>query len=203
MKIVFDLDGTLICSKKRLHELFCDLVGNRELDFKSYWDFKFKGNSNQDILKIQFNYSNEKINTFVNCWMRKIESDYYLNMDSPIEGLQNFLQEVGKDNQLYVCTARQSVSQVTKQLKEFSVLDLFHDIFVTEQKYTKMQLLIKSGMTFNLEDWFVGDTGHDIDTGKKLGIQTCAVLSGFMSETALKAYSPDLIVADVTNFIHA
>jgi phosphoglycolate phosphatase len=198
MKLIFDLDGTLICSKKRLHELFCDLVGNRELSFNTYWELKFDRNSNQDILRNRFDYSDEKVDVFVADWMSKIESDYYLNMDSPIEGLQNFLQEVGKNNQLYVCTARQSVSQVTKQLKEFSVLDLFHDIFVTEQKYSKIELLINSGIVFSSDDWFIGDTGHDINTGKQLGVQTCAVLSGFMSEEVLKTYLPDTIIANTT-----
>ena len=202
MKIVFDLDGTLICSKKRLHELFCDLVGSRELSFKSYWDLKFSGNSNQNILKNQFNYSGEEIDIFTKKWMSKIEDDYYLEMDRPIEGLQGFLQEASKKNQLYVCTARQSTSQAIKQLKELLVLDLFQDIFVTEQKYTKLELLLNSGIIFSKKDWSIGDTGHDIGTGKKLGIQTCAVLSGFMSETALKAYSPDLIVNNITSFIH-
>ena len=43
MKIIFDLDGTLICSKKRLHRLFLDLAGVTNLKFKSYWDLKHQG----------------------------------------------------------------------------------------------------------------------------------------------------------------
>jgi phosphoglycolate phosphatase len=201
MKIIFDLDGTLIDSKKRLHELFCELVGSREISFNSYWDAKFKGKSNQDILKSEFNYKDVDVDIFVANWMKKIESSDYLAMDSPIEGLQKFLQEIGKDNQLYICTARQSVSQVTMQLKNLSVLKFFQDIFVTEQKFTKAALLIKSGMSFDKDDWFVGDTGHDINTGKKIGIKTCAVLSGFMPESAIRSYEPDLVLPDVTSFL--
>lgn len=200
MKIIFDLDGTLICSKKRLYELFCDLVGNRDLSFDSYWQLKFYGNSNQDILKNKFSYSDEYIDIFVADWMSKIETDYYLAMDIPIEGLLEFLNQIKVENQLYVCTARQSIAQVKKQLKNFNILDRFDDIFVTEQKYTKADLLIDSGIILSNEDWFVGDTGHDINTGKQLGIQTCAVLSGFMSENALKTYSPDRILVNVTYF---
>jgi len=201
MKIIFDLDGTLICSKKRLHELFCDLVENRVLNFDSYWKFKFDGYSNQNILKKQFNYTDEEIDFFVINWMKKIERDYYLAMDTPIEGLQNFLTQIKRENQLYVCTARQSAAQLKKQLKSFDILDLFNEVFVTEQKHTKTDLLINSGIAFSNKDWFLGDTGHDINTGKQLGMQTCAVLSGFMSEKALKPYSPDLTVANVTDFI--
>lgn len=200
MKIIFDLDGTLICSKKRLYELFCDLVGNGDLSFDYYWQLKFESNSNQDILKKEFSYSDEMINIFVADWMRKIEEDYYLDMDSPIKGLKEFLQEISKNNQLYVCTARQSIAQVKKQLDNFNILDLFCEVFVTEQKFTKLELLINSEVSFSQEDWFMGDTGHDINTGKQLGMQTCAVLSGFMSEKALEAYSPQLILDNITHF---
>lgn len=198
MKIVFDLDGTLICSKKRLHELFCDLVGNRDLSFDSYWQLKFDGNSNQDILKNQFSYSDEKVDVFVADWMSKIETDYYLAMDSPIEGLHGFLQKISEKNELYICTARQSITQVMKQLRNLGILDFFCDVFVTEQKYSKIELLINGGIDFSSDDWFVGDTGHDINTGKQLGVQTCAVLSGFMSESVLKNYLPDLIIKNIT-----
>lgn len=200
MKIIFDLDGTLICSKKRLHELFCDLVGNRDLSFDSYWQLKFDGNNNQNILKNQFSYSDGKVDVFVENWMEKIEEDCYLEMDSPIEGLHSFLQKISEKNELYICTARQSITQVTKQLRNFGILDFFCDIFVTEQKYSKIELLINGGIDFSSEDWFVGDTGHDINTGKRFGMQTCAVLSGFMSESALKTYSPDRILVNVTYF---
>lgn len=198
MKIVFDLDGTLICSKKRLHELFCDLVGNRDLSFDSYWQLKFDGNSNQDILKNQFSYSDEKVDVFVANWMKKIEEDYYLEIDSPIEGLHGFLQKISEKNELYICTARQSITQVMKQLRNLGILEFFCDVFVTEQKYSKIELLINGGIDFSSDDWFVGDTGHDINTGKQLGVQTCAVLSGFMSESVLKNYLPDLIIKNIT-----
>lgn len=199
MKIVFDLDGTLICSKVRLYELFCALVGNRELSFDTYWNLKFDFNSNQDILKNHYDYSNELIDIFTEKWMSKIEDNDYLAMDNPIEGLSDFLLKMSEKNELYICTARQSKSQVQRQLAEFRILNYFESVFITEQKYSKLEILRNSKLTFTNEDWFVGDTGHDINTGKALGLQTCAVLSGFMSENALRAYSPDLIIQNVAS----
>ncbi len=200
MKIVFDLDGTLICSKVRLHELFCALVGNRELSFDTYWDLKFDLNSNQDILKNHYDYSDEKTDFFVQNWMKKIEEDSYLNFDTPVEGLHTFLQQLSKKNTLYICTARQSISQTKKQLENLQMLGFFSEVFVTEQKHSKVELLTNSKLSFCNEDWFVGDTGHDINTGKELGMKTCAVLNGFMSESVLKTYSPDLVVDNITYF---
>ena len=198
MNIIFDLDGTLICSKKRLHLVFCDLVKTDELNFDAYWNLKFAGHTNQDILKNKFGYSADEVQLFVEHWMLSIESNQYLDMDSLIVGADKFLCKMSKTNDLYVCTARQSVPQVIEQLKKLGILDFFKKIFVTEQIKSKKQLLIDSGLVFSSQDCFVGDTGHDIMTGKELGMTTFAVLSGFMSGAKLQLYSPDFIVNDIT-----
>lgn len=198
MKIIFDLDGTLICSKKRLYELFCELVKSTELSFDEYWDLKFLGNTNQDILKNCFNYSLIEITEFINHWMINIESDAYLKMDSLIPGVADFLDKISQNNELYICTARQSITQVTEQLEDLGILDFFKTVYVTEQKRTKIQLLIDSGLDLSENDLFIGDTGHDILTGKEFGMTTVAVLSGFMSEAKLQLYTPNYIVNDIT-----
>lgn len=198
MKIIFDLDGTLICSKKRLHALFCDLVKTDELDFDMYWNLKFSGLTNQDILKNKFGYSDDEIKLFVNDWMLSIESTEYLDMDSLIVGADTFLYEMSKTSELYVCTARQSQSQVKDQLEKLGISKFFEKIFVTEQIKSKKKLLVESGISFTSSDCFVGDTGHDIMTGKDLGLTTYAVLSGFMSRAKLELYSPNFIVKDIT-----
>lgn len=198
MKIIFDLDGTLICSKKRLHALFCDLVKNDDLSFDEYWNLKFAGHTNQDILKNKFGHSADEIELFVNHWMLNIESNHYLDMDSLIVGADKFLCKMSKENQLYICTARQSITQVKHQLEKIGIAKFFENFFVTEQIKSKKQLLIESGINFTSSDCFVGDTGHDIMTGKELGLTTYAVLSGFMSKAKLELYSPNFIVEDIT-----
>lgn len=198
MKIIFDLDGTLICSKRRLYELFCDLTKQSFIDFESYWNLKYHGYKNEDILMRQLGFSNSQINEFLAQWMKDIENDYYLSFDSLIQGVVEFLSEYYKNNDFYICTARQSIVQANKQLKDLGILDFFSDVFVTGKNLSKEKIIRKSNLFLEKSDWFVGDTGHDITTGKELGVQTCAVLSGFMSEASLKSYNPHLILSNVT-----
>lgn len=199
MKIIFDLDGTLICSKKRLHKLFLDLTGVTNLKFKSYWDLKHQGKTNEDILRSQLSFSELEIEVFLKNWMIKIEADYYLGLDTLIPDAYKALENLNKSHDLFICTARQSISQTQKQLKKLSIFNYFKDIFVTEQKVDKFQILSNSNISFTSKDWIIGDTGNDINTGKKIGVQTCAVLSGFMSKSSLIGYSPDLIIEDFTS----
>ena len=198
MKIIFDLDGTLLCAKKRLHELFLDLLKDEHIDYDSYWNHKFSGSKNSDILRNHFDYSDAKIDIFLIDWMNKIESDYYLDMDVIIAGAKKTLEKYSQNNELYVCTARQSISQVQKQLRNLGIFDFFQEVFVTEHKASKEEIIKRSGIIFSKDDWMVGDTGYDINTGKKIGTNTCAVLSGFMSERSLGDYSPDLMIKNVT-----
>ena len=198
MKIIFDLDGTLICAKKRLHELFLYLLKDEHIDYDTYWEHKFSGSKNVDILRNYFDYSDAKIDMFLISWMNKIESDYYLDMDVMILGAKKTLEKYREDNELYICTSRQSALQAHKQLKNLGVLDFFQEVFVTEHKVSKEEIIKGSGIIFSKEDWIVGDTGYDINTGKKIGVNTCAVLSGFMSERSLGDYSPDLMIENVS-----
>lgn len=198
MKIIFDLDGTLICSKRRLYELFCDLTKQSFIDFESYWNLKYQGYKNEDILMRQLGFSNSQINEFLAQWMIDIENDYYLSFDSLIDGVAEFLSEYYRNNDFYICTARQSIVQANKQLKDLGILDFFSDVFVTGKNLSKEKIIRKSNLFLEKSDWFVGDTGHDITTGKELGVQTCAVLSGFMSEESLKSYNPHLILSNIT-----
>ena len=199
MKIIFDLDGTLICSKKRLHRLFLDLTKATNFEFMSYWNLKHQGKRNEDILKDELGFSELEIKNFLSKWMIKIETDYYLDMDTLIPKADKALKNLYENHDLFICTARQSILQTEKQLKKLSILNYFEDIFVTEQKNDKFHTLKSSNVIFTKKDWFVGDTGHDIDAGKKIGVQTCAVLSGFMSKSSLISYSPDLIIEDFTS----
>ena len=50
------------------------------------------------------------------------------------------------------------------------------------------------------ENWFVGDTGEDILVGKRLGMRTCGVLTGFLSYERLSDYEPELICSSVHEF---
>ena len=70
---------------------------------------------------------------------------------------------------------------------------------MTEQKKEKYELIRQSSeIRISNEDLFIGDTGKDIQNGKKLGIKTVAVCNGFLNETALLEYHPTMIIGNIT-----
>lgn len=199
MKIIFDLDGTLIDSRERLYCLFQHLVPASDLTFEAYWDYKRNKIDHRKILETRYLFSEHDIVSFQKNWMDKIELPEWLAFDKPFKGVTAYLMELKKQYELYLVTARQFESSVLIQLANFGWTSIFTKVLVTAQKTEKIDL-IKNALATNSADWFVGDTGKDIETGKSLGMQTAAVLSGFLNREKLMEYRPDLIINTVIDF---
>ena len=201
MKIFFDLDGTLINSKQRLYKLFQVLNIKSQLTFNEYWELKKNKIGHETILADLFNYDTKSINDFKIKWLSLIENEELLSLDVPFEGVTTFLRNLNtrSNYSLFIVTARQHKKRATAQIESFGWKNIFTDVLVTCGKHEK-DVLIKQSLSTSNSDWFIGDTGKDIQAGKILGINTCAVLSGFLSVEKLIEYEPDLIINYVIEF---
>ena len=196
MKLFFDLDGTLLDARPRLYQLFQKLVPSSKLSFDAYWELKRNKIGHSEILKTQFFYTEKALMLFETAWMEAIEKPEWLALDKPFGGVTEYLIELKEKDELYLITARQYETKVMEQVLQYGWDEIFKKIFVTGQKKEKYEL-IKNSMVLSSEDWFIGDTGKDIETGKKLGLKTAAVLTGFLSKEKLEEYKPDLIVENI------
>ncbi len=196
MKLFFDLDGTLLDSRERLYKLFQFLVPESTLGFDEYWELKRNKNNHRKILHNLFSYSEERTENFEKEWFAKIEQEEWLAFDKPFEGITDFLIAQKEIHQLYLVTARQFEEGVTFQLAACGWGGIFDKIFVTHQSEEKAGL-IKGTIVTKKEDWFIGDTGKDIEAGKILGIKTAGVLSGFRNRESLEKYKPTVILNSV------
>jgi phosphoglycolate phosphatase len=200
MKIFFDLDGTLIDSRERLYRLFQHLVPASALTFDDYWNDKRNKINHSEILKTKFSYLQEEVIEFQERWMEQIELPEWLAFDKPFNGVTAFLKELKMNNTLYLVTARQFESTALLQLTDYGWGDIFTKVFVTAQRTDKAEQIKSSLITTGIADWFIGDTGNDIQTGKQLGMKTAAVLSGFLNKEKLLEYEPDIIINTVIDF---
>jgi len=200
MNIVFDLDGTVLSSSERLFKLFNHLVPDSQLTSDQYWALKFSNMTNEKILKNYFNYNDQQTTFFLDDWMKLIESEDFLSYDSLIDGALSYLIKLSKEANLHLCTARQSKEKLYAQMDRLGLHGIFQNILVTEQKSPKEHLISTFIPDISRNDWIIGDTGKDIQTGKALGIKTCAVLSGFTNKFNLLKYNPDKVISDITCF---
>jgi phosphoglycolate phosphatase len=198
MNILLDFDGTILNASNRMYQLFQHLVPESTLLKHEYWEIKRNKISHSDILGNQFNWDEDRIAVFTQSWHSLIETDYWLSLDTLDNEVKIHLEYLGKSANLNLVTARQSRAMLVDQLDTLMIHNVFSEVFVTEQKYTKFDLV--SHLPLGSNDWFVGDTGHDIVTGKQLGLKTVAVSGGFLCEGILLGYNPDIICDSIKGF---
>lgn len=195
--VFFDLDGTLLDAKKRLFTLFNDLSGNEILNFDDYWELKRSMYGHPWILEHFFNYTQNQMDAFTTQWLDLIEDEKYLNLDTLFVDTISTLDEKLADS-LYVVSARQSETNAIQQLEKLGISHYFSDVLITKNTESKESLIRSKVPTLSAKSIFVGDTGMDILTGKKLNMPTVAVLTGFRNKTQLMRYQPDYIIPSLT-----
>jgi phosphoglycolate phosphatase len=196
--IFFDLDGTLIHAHTRLYKLFQKLAPESTLSFEEYWAIKRSQKGHAAILSEMHGWAPGRIAAFETEWLSLIERPEWLALDRPLEGAEAVLRSL-QDHNCYVVTARQHEDPAVSQIRSFGWKDLFKGIFVTGRERGKYELIHGTLETGNT-DWYLGDTGIDIRTGKQLGVKTVALLSGFRDRPALEVYEPDFILNDLREF---
>jgi phosphoglycolate phosphatase len=200
INIIFDLDGTLIDSKSRLYHLFQYLVPQSKLSHEDYWTFKQNKVSNETLLLNEFGFDEESTQSFVANWMKYIEAPEFLAYDKSLPKVSETLNRLSKQATLHICTARQYRQPALDQLDRLGLLSYFNTVMVTEQSKSKDELIASTVLKLSPNDWIIGDTGKDIQVGHALGIKTCAVLSGFLSEKSLLPYKPNVILQSLNDF---
>lgn len=197
MNIIVDLDGTLIDYRERAWKLFFRLT-NGACTKKFYFHQKSIGRSNHEILHM----INKKIelSEFDKLWLENIESSEYLEYDSIIVGLLEWMREAkDKEKQFYLCTARRNKENLFSQLEGFRIIDFLSGVFMSHgnEKTAQFRALMK--LEGRIE-WIITDSPVDIKSGKKLGLRTCSVGTGFRSNKTLAKYLPDLNISSCLEF---
>lgn len=204
VKVFLDLDGTLLDSRRRVYQVFVDLLGDdllrQPIDFVEYWALKRAGRSNAWLLHHRYGFDAAKVRSFVERWMGVIEAPAYLSIDAPFIWTGSVVEALGRRHELFVLTARQFEPAVHEQLLRFGLLDRFAAVLVTAQTCSKAELVRARAISVTSEDILVGDTGADIEAARALGVCAVGVLSGFRDRATLASYLPDEVFDDTSSF---
>ena len=200
MTIIFDLDGTLIDSSERLYELFQFLVPESTLSKEKYWELKRNGISHKQILERYF--PEQQFEKFDSLWRKLIEEKEFLKLDciySDTIDILNLLEA----KRLVLLTARQSWTELERELEYFNIKKFFDKILITEGEKNKKEILkeaIDDGIILKEKnDYFISDMGTDILVGNELGYKTIAISHGFMTREKLKDYCPNYIIEELSD----
>jgi len=84
------------------------------------------------------------------------------------------------------------------EIKRFGLENVFDEIFADAHDKTEPALLVLRKYGFDpKETIFIGDSNHEIEVGKKLGIKTGAVTWGFGAKEKLSNLNPDYLIENL------
>ena len=203
MKIIFDLDGTLINSQRRLYNLFIELTRAKNFSYNKYWKIKRERVTQRDFLVKYLGYSENQVSDFRDKWKQVVEEEKrVLSEDYLVEGIQYVIEKLSKNNELYIVTNRQKENLANKEVDLLFDKCYFDKVWATEQKISKADL-IRRNISFDKGDCLVGDTGEDVKTAQELGIHSIAVSWGVLSENVLRGYKSDFLIENVVELLES
>ena len=176
--VVFDLDGTLLDSRKRHRVLLDKLLSDEgiEIDTSDLLRFKRNGKNNYDYLisKGIDKVLAEKIQA---SWISNIENKEYLKIDGLYSYSKNLLEEYS-GYKLVLLTARSNKGNALEQIKELGLEKYFAEIivvpngkFVAEEKAS----VLKDKQAILM----IGDTKSDFKATQIAGIKFKHMNEGF------------------------
>jgi phosphoglycolate phosphatase-like HAD superfamily hydrolase len=186
--IFLDLDGPILEGKNRHYQCYKDIVdmfGGDILDIDTYWDMK-TSKITRDIVLEQSNFQ-ASYSEFFEEWMKKIEDEKYLILDSlKPEVIETLSRWTKLTNNLVLVTMRQNREFLIHQLKNLNVHDFFHEIIdcPPQRKNTKYEALKNKNFEKAI---FIGDTEEDTNTAKMLNIKSIGITNGLRKKEFLDA----------------
>ena len=131
--VAFDLDGTLLDSRKR-HSVVLDFVldkYNLKIDTSNLIDFKRQGKNNIDYL-ISKGISESLAKDIQTEWINNIENIEFLKSDELYPNAISILKQYSENNDLILITARNNDINLQKQICDLGIDTYFKNIYVVK-----------------------------------------------------------------------
>lgn len=110
-------------------------------------------------------------------------------------GIPELIKKVKESGAKVFVVSSDYPETILPEIKGFGLEGIFDSIiFGVYDKEEAVRKIVESRNLEKNSTIFIGDSNHEIEVGKKMGIKTAAVTWGFSSESKLKSHNPDFIV---------
>lgn len=181
-RIAFDLDGTLLDSRKRhailMHDILCRKGLNLSVD--DLVEYKADGHNNIEWLQSR-GFTIELAKEINREWIERIESPEYLQLDELYSHVIATLKLLSENNTLFLITARKNELSARKQISKLGISQYFEDVIVVPSGKQSSELksiyLLDKRINF-----MIGDTEVDYNAAMKANCEFRVCLEGFRSQ---------------------
>ena len=127
---------------------------------------------------------------------KELVSEY--SETEPFVGIVDLIKEFKKKGIRMVILSSDFPETLLREIDDYGLKNIFDEVITdSHDKAEEIVDLMKNNSFLPNETIFLGDTNHEIEVGKKVGIMTGAVTWGFNTEKNLKAKNPDFIIHDL------
>lgn len=110
-------------------------------------------------------------------------------------GIVELIKKIKEKGACMAVLSSDSPKTIFPEIKKFELENIFIDLVVdAHDKSEVIEDLIKRNNFKKSKTVFIGDTNHEIESGRRAGIKTIAVTWGFYPENRLAALKPDFLV---------
>ena len=207
---IFDLDQTLLDTLPRFYEVFnrvLEEAGGARVDWELFLEM-YKRDELNELLP-----SGVGAEDF---WRRFLElyDEHDPSSDRVLPGAEQALAELKRrGTKIVVVTGRRSRPEVVLDNLARHGLDKYVDAVYTatcaeelEFMFSKKEMILKALEDFGAspsETIFVGDYRYDMLSGKRAGVLTIGVTTGYESESVLRQYGADRVVNALCEILEA
>jgi phosphoglycolate phosphatase-like HAD superfamily hydrolase len=194
--LVFDLDGTLVDPSTRDHRLYSTALreqGIEPLDFASYWPLRRKPTHLETLLNVQVTAAD--VWQFMQSRLASGEHIDALASDTLFDNVHHVLQQCRANYDCHILTSRYNQETTLAQVEKLGLSKYF--VSVRALGTTKLKALSE----MNHVHAMIGDTEHDVNPAKELGIMSIAVTTGIRSREFLESLRPDHVFDDIIDIL--
>ncbi len=200
--IIFDLDGTLIDTKKDIVNSVNNTLKNLGLKPKpsgiisNFIGYGVKGLIRDSLGKENLHLLKKALKIY--------EEDYNKHMfdtSKPFYGVLDILEHFNKKLKAVITNKRKRFAKA--QLEHFGIAKYFNEIIGGDDEACLKPLpcqpeaILKKHMIKPKRSILVGDMDFDVISGKQTGMLTCGVTYGIGKKEAILKAEPDFIIDDI------
>ncbi|MCX6722662.1 MAG: HAD family hydrolase [Candidatus Staskawiczbacteria bacterium] len=147
-------------------------------------------------------FYNKYIPNFTKEEQDKIWTKTMLSKDVPesheYPGMADLIKKLKEDKRFLAVLSSDPPKMILPEIEKFGLEDIFdYKVIEVHDKTEGAKEIIKNNNLDINETVFIGDSNHEIEVGKEVGIKTIAVTWGFSTEENLKSVNPDYLVHNV------
>ena len=122
-----------------------------------------------------------------------------LSQDSPkseaYPGIIDVIKKLKERGYFLTVISSDLPETIFPEIKRYDLKDVFNDVLTGVYDKTEALMdLVKKNNLNSKETFFIGDSNHEIEAARKVGVKSISVTWGFSTKQKLKLENPDFVV---------